>query len=238
MSFDLILFGGTGDLAWRKIMPALFQAFRHGSLPADGRIVGVGRDDLSDEQYRTLIKGRFDHVELAKRPSDEEFARFAALLSYLRMDLSNPADYPALAAKLGERPADVVVMYLATAPGLFTTVCEQIAAAGLNGPQTRVVLEKPLGHDLASNRAINAAVRKVLSEQQIFRIDHYLGKPSVQKAALLTKSAGSPLPQASLAAKQTPPAQPAKATPVSKVGKTSKSGTGKSEAGKGRNSRS
>lgn len=180
MSFDLILFGGTGDLAWRKIMPALFQAFRHGSLPADGRIVGVARDDLSDEQYRALIKSRFDSVELAKRPSDEEFSRFAQMLGYLRMDLSNPADYASLADKLQQRPADVVVMYVATAPALFTTVCEQIAVAGLNGPQTRVVLEKPLGHDLASNRAINKTVRSVLTEQQIFRIDHYLGKPSVQ----------------------------------------------------------
>lgn len=180
MSFDLILFGGTGDLVWRKIMPALFQAFRHGSLPEGGRIVGVARDDLSDAQYRELIKSRFDNVELAKRPSEEEFSRFAALLGYLRMDLSNPADYAALAARLQQRPADVVVMYVATAPSLFTTVCEQIAAAGLNGPQTRVVLEKPLGHDLASNRAINKTVRGVLSEQQIFRIDHYLGKPSVQ----------------------------------------------------------
>jgi glucose-6-phosphate 1-dehydrogenase len=180
MSFDLILFGGTGDLVWRKIMPALFQAFRHGSLPEGGRIVGVARDDLSDDQYRALIKSRFDSVELAKRPSEEEFSRFAALLGYLRMDLSNPADYAALAARLQQRPADVVVMYMATAPSLFTTVCEQIAAAGLNGPQTRVVLEKPLGHDLASNRAINKTVRSVLSEQQIFRIDHYLGKPSVQ----------------------------------------------------------
>ena len=180
MSFDLVLFGGTGDLAWRKIMPALFQAFRHGSLPTDGRIVGVARDDLSEEQYRALIKSRFDSVELAKRPSEEEFARFARMLGYLRMDLSDPADYASLAARLLERPADVVVMYLATAPGLFTTVCEQIAAAGLNGPQTRVVLEKPLGHDLASNRAINQTVRSVLTEQQIFRIDHYLGKPSVQ----------------------------------------------------------
>jgi glucose-6-phosphate 1-dehydrogenase len=180
MSFDLILFGGTGDLAWRKIMPALFQAFRHGSLPAGGRIIGVARDDLSDEQYRALIQSRFDQVELAKRPSEEEFSRFAALLGYLRMDLSNPADYAQLAARLQQRPAEVVVMYLATAPALFTTVCEQIAVAGLNGPQTRVVLEKPLGHDLASNRAINAAVRSVLTERQIFRIDHYLGKPSVQ----------------------------------------------------------
>jgi glucose-6-phosphate 1-dehydrogenase len=180
MSFDLVLFGGTGDLTWRKLMPALFQAFRHGTLPEGGRIIGVGRDDLSDEQYRTLIQSRFDKVELAKRPSAEEFARFAALLHFLRMDLSKPADYAALATALRSRNADTVVMYVATAPGLFTTVVEQLAVAGLNQPNTRLVLEKPLGHDLASNRAINQAVRGVLSEQQIFRIDHYLGKPSVQ----------------------------------------------------------
>ena len=180
MSFDLILFGGTGDLVWRKLLPALFQAFRHGSLPAGGRIVGVARDDLSDAQYRALIKSRFDNVELAKRPSEEEFARFAALLFYLRMDLSNPLDYPKLDAKLKEHTADTVVMYLATVPGLFTIFCEQIATAGLNQPNVRVVLEKPLGHDLASNRAINESVRRVFAERQIFRIDHYLGKPSVQ----------------------------------------------------------
>ena len=184
MSFDLILFGGTGDLVWRKLLPALFQAFRHGSLPEGGRIVGVARDDLSDAQYRALIKSRFDDVELAKRPSEEEFSRFADLLFYLRMDLSNGSDYPKLAEKLKEHAADTVVMYLATAPGLFTVFCEQIAIAGLNGPHihsdVRVVLEKPLGHDLASNRAINESVRRVFSERQIFRIDHYLGKPSVQ----------------------------------------------------------
>ena len=80
MRFDLVLFGGTGDLAWRKLIPALFQAFRHGTLPQDSRILGVGRDDLSHEQYRALICSRFAHVELAKRPSEEEFCRFAALL--------------------------------------------------------------------------------------------------------------------------------------------------------------
>ena len=180
MSFDLVLFGGTGDLAWRKLMPALFQAFRHGSLPKDGRIVGVARDDLSDDQYRELIQSRFNAVEGAKRPSAEEFEKFASLLHYLRMDLSKPADYARLADLLKQRNADTVVMYVATAPALFTQVVEQIAAAGLNGPSTRVVLEKPLGHDLASNRAINAAVCKVLEEKQVFRIDHYLGKPSVQ----------------------------------------------------------
>ena len=180
MSFDLVLFGGTGDLAWRKLMPALFQAFRHGTLPDAGRIIGVARDDLDDAKYRALICSRFDHVELAKRPSPEEFERFAQLLHFLRMDLSRPDDYQRLGALLRERNADTVVMYLATAPSLFTVACEQLAAAGLNTPNTRLVLEKPLGHDLASNRAINEAVRGVLSEKQIFRIDHYLGKPSVQ----------------------------------------------------------
>jgi glucose-6-phosphate 1-dehydrogenase len=180
MSFDLVLFGGTGDLAWRKLMPALFQAFRHGTLPVDGRIVGVARDDLSNEQYRQLIRQRFENVDLAKRPSAEEFGRFAELLQFQRMDLSRPEDYGRLKDRLAQRNADTVVMYLATAPALFTAVCEQLAAAGLNTPATRIVLEKPLGHDLASNRAINDTVRRVLSEQQVFRIDHYLGKPSVQ----------------------------------------------------------
>jgi glucose-6-phosphate 1-dehydrogenase len=180
MSFDLVIFGGTGDLAWRKLLPALFQAFRHGSLPEGGRIIGVGRDDMTDDAYRTLIKSRFDAIDPTKRPNTDEFERFAANLFYLRMDLSKPEYYASLSELLNTRNADTVVMYVATAPALFTTVCEQIAAAGLNGPRIRVVLEKPLGHDLASNRAINETVRRVLTENQVFRIDHYLGKPSVQ----------------------------------------------------------
>jgi glucose-6-phosphate 1-dehydrogenase len=180
MSFDLVLFGGTGDLARGKLMPALFQAFRHGSLPKGGRIIGVARDDLSDEQYRSLIRSRFNEFDPDQRPSPAEFEQFAALLHFVRVDLAKPADFQRLAAALRERPGNTLVLYLATAPALFTAACEQLGAAGLNTPRTRLVLEKPLGHDLASNRAINAAVRKVLSEKQIFRIDHYLGKPSVQ----------------------------------------------------------
>ena len=121
MSFDLVLFGGTGDLAWCKLMPALFQAFRHGTLPEGGRIIGVGRDDLSSEQYRELIESRFKAVEGAKRPTAEEFERFASLLEYLRMDLSQAEHYAFLAQKLGQRNADSVVMYLATAPSLLRT---------------------------------------------------------------------------------------------------------------------
>ena len=180
MSFDLVLFGGTGDLAWRKLMPALFQAFRHGTLPPGGRIIGIARDDLSDARYRALIRSRFDDVDLDKRPTPEEFDRFAELLHFLRLDLSQPQDYRRLVTLLAERDAQTVVMYLATAPSLFTTVVQQLAAAGLNRPNTRLVLEKPLGHDLASNRAINKAVSEVLTEKQVFRIDHYLGKPAVQ----------------------------------------------------------
>src|SRR6476661_149556 len=109
MSFDLVLFGGTGDLAWRKLMPALFQAFRHGTLPADGRILGIARDNLSDDAYRELIHQRFEQVDLAKRPSPEEFDRFAQLLQFQRLDLSKPGDYEQLKKRLGERSADVVV---------------------------------------------------------------------------------------------------------------------------------
>jgi hypothetical protein len=80
MSFDLVFFGGTGDLTWRKLMPALFQAFRHGKLPAGGRILAVARDDRTDEAYREFIRERFAEVEPSKRPSDAEFNEFAALL--------------------------------------------------------------------------------------------------------------------------------------------------------------
>ena len=185
MSFDLVLFGGTGDLTWRKLMPALFQAFRHCKLPSGGRILAVARDERSDAEYRQYIRDRFVEVDSAKRPSDDEFARFAEMLHYRRMDLSQPEHYAGLKTWLDERNADTVVMFLAIAPHLFSVVCEQLGNAGLNGPKVRVVLEKPLGHDLASAQEINRVVRSVFSETQAFRIDHYLGKPAVQNLMAL-----------------------------------------------------
>ena len=185
MSFDLVFFGGTGDLTWRKLMPALFQAFRHGKLPPGGRILAVARDERSDAEYRAFIRERFPEVERAKRPSDAEFARFAELLHYRRMDLSKPEDYAGLKQWIDDRGADTAVLYLATSPYLFPVICEQLGAAGLNGPKVRVVLEKPLGHDLASAQEINRVVRAVFAEQQAFRIDHYLGKPAVQNLMAL-----------------------------------------------------
>ena len=123
MSFDLVLFGGTGDLTWRKLMPALFQAFRHGKLPAGGRILSVARDDRTDDNYRAFIKERFSEVDSPKRPTEEEFARFGALLNYKRMDLSQPSDYAGLKTWLDERNADTAVLFLATSPHLFPVIC-------------------------------------------------------------------------------------------------------------------
>ena len=185
MAFDLVFFGGTGDLTWRKLMPALFQAFRHGKLPPGGRILAVARDERSDEAYRDLIHQRFADVESAKRPSDAEFTAFAQLLHYRRMDLSRPEDYAGLKQWVDARAADTVVLYLATSPALFPVVCEQLGAAGLNGPNVRVVLEKPLGDDLASALEINRIVRSAFAESQALRIDHYLGKPAVQNVMAL-----------------------------------------------------
>ena len=185
MSFDLVFFGGTGDLAWRKLVPALFQAWRHHKLPAGGRILAVARDERSDADYRAFIKERFCDVDSAKRPSDEEFARFAELLHYRRMDLSQPEHYAGLKQWVDERGADTVVLFLATSPHLFPQICAQLGAVGLNGNKVRVVLEKPLGHDLASAQEINRVVSASFHESQALRIDHYLGKPAVQNLAAL-----------------------------------------------------
>jgi glucose-6-phosphate 1-dehydrogenase len=188
MSFDLVLFGGTGDLAWRKLMPALFQAWRHGKLPVNnggGRILAVARDERSDAEYRSYIRDKFAGVVEAKQPSDEEFARFAELLHYRRMDLSQPSHYAGLKQWLDARGADTVVLFLATAPNLFPVICAQLGAAGLNGPNVRVLLEKPLGHDLASAQEINRIVRASFSESQALRLDHYLGKAAVQNLMAL-----------------------------------------------------
>ena len=188
MSFDLVLFGGTGDLTWRKLMPALFQAFRHGKLPnsnGGGRILAVARDERSDAEYRSYIREKFAGVDEAKQPSDEEFARFAELLHYRRMDLAQPEHYAGLKQWLAARQADTVVVFLATSPHLFVPICQQLGAAGINGANVRLVLEKPLGHDLASAQEINRVVRSAFKEEQALRIDHYLGKPAVQNLMAL-----------------------------------------------------
>lgn len=112
--------------------------------------------------------------------SDDAWASFVARIVYQQVDARKPEQFDALAAALGENRAPVTVCYLATAPGIFVDICAQLARVGLNTPNVRLVLEKPLGTDLASNERINSAVAEFFAEDQIYRIDHYLGKESVQ----------------------------------------------------------
>nr|WP_144827769.1 glucose-6-phosphate dehydrogenase [Cupriavidus gilardii] len=176
--FDMVLVGGTGDLARRKLLPALFDAHRAGLLHPSARILATGSHDSTTEEYvATLEQGMRPHLEHA--PPDS-WASFLARICYVQADARVPGHFDALARKVHARNPEVVVCYLATAPHLFVPICEQLGRTGLNHPNVRVVLEKPLGHDLDSNEAINAAVAQHFAEDQIYRIDHYLGKESVQ----------------------------------------------------------
>lgn len=178
-AFDLVLFGGTGDLVMRKLLPALYQAHAAGALHADGRILALGRHDYSRDDYLARVAADAKpHVQATF--SEPLWQSFLARLDYLRLEARNTADFAPLAARVNHDPARSLVFYLATAPDLFSAICERLAGAGLNTPNARVVLEKPLGHDLHSSNAINDAVAQHFSEEQLYRIDHYLGKESVQ----------------------------------------------------------
>jgi glucose-6-phosphate 1-dehydrogenase len=184
MSIDIVLFGGTGDLTWRKLMPALANAFEHGGVPKDLRVLGVAREAITAEAYRTRM-GEKLAITTADSLTPQAIAQFVPCIDYVSAPLDDPKSFETLKAWVTQRHADAVVMYLATAPHLFAGICEQLARVGLNHDRVRVVLEKPLGHDLESCTHINDAVSKQFTEQQIFRIDHYLGKQSVQNLLAL-----------------------------------------------------
>ena len=177
--------GGTGDLAWRKLMPAVFQAFRHGALPPDGRVLASSRESMDRVAYCAWLRERFDSLAWDEPFTDAEFNAFATMLDFISMDITRPEAHQALADWVNQRDADTVVIDLAVAPALVSGLCTGLGRVGLNDRRVRVVLEKPLGYDLASATAINDAVSAVLKEHQIFRIDHYLGKQSVQNLMAL-----------------------------------------------------
>jgi glucose-6-phosphate 1-dehydrogenase len=180
---DIVIFGGAGDLSWRKLLPALYMAHTHDRLPARCRIVGVGRHEWTREQYVQFIdESSRPHIEVASlQPA--AWDAFLQRLDYVCMDATRADDYLRLAQVC---QADAIkVFYLATAPSLFTHICRHLDSAGLIDEQSRVVLEKPLGHDLPSAHAINAAVAQHFAEHQIYRIDHYLGKETVQNLMVL-----------------------------------------------------
>ena len=176
--FDLVIFGGTGDLALRKLLPALFHRYADGQIVAGARIVGIARDERSDEAYRGKIREALIQFAGEQATQTDVLDGFLALLSYRRLDLSSDSGWPEFAAEFGDAER-VRVFYLAVGPDLFGVVSDRLQSHGLVNPKTRVVVEKPLGKDGTSADAINDALARVFNETQIFRIDHYLGKETV-----------------------------------------------------------
>ena len=192
--YTFVLFGATGDLSLRKVLPSLFRAFRTGQLgsdgPADasdatatGRILAVSRKPMDAAGYHTWCE---EHVRGHIKPDvwdEAAWKQFLATIDYMPLDLGRQAEFDVLAGRLAKRPG-VRIFYLATGSSLFIPICEGLRRAGLN-ENGRIVLEKPLGHDLASSEAINDAVGAIFREDQIYRIDHYLGKEAVQNLLAL-----------------------------------------------------
>ena len=194
---DVVVFGGTGDLALRKLLPALYQREREEQLPATTRIIGVSRTELDDEGYRAVVaEGLAEHVRPAEL-DPEAVRRLLGRVHHLVLDAMDPLDWHQLASLLKDAPtpaageaAPVRVFYLAVAPALFGPICARLDEVGCVEATSRVVMEKPVGTDLASARRVNDAVGAVFAEPQIFRIDHYLGKESVQNL-LVTRFANT-----------------------------------------------
>ncbi len=183
LPLDMTIFGGMGDLAMRKLLPALYMAFLHGNLPPSTRILSTGRQDYDRAAYLAFVEEHSRSFISAANFNEKSWAGFLDLLVYVRLDVSNTEIFDTL--KDASRDGAQRVFYLATAPALFTTICDKLAATGLVDANARVVLEKPLGRDLASAVEINEAVGKHFAESQIYRIDHYLGKETVQNLMVL-----------------------------------------------------
>ncbi|HEX4025739.1 MAG TPA: glucose-6-phosphate dehydrogenase [Steroidobacteraceae bacterium] len=182
--FDLVLFGATGDLAMRKLLPALFRRYRAGQFPRRARILGIGRTQIERDEYVALVE-ESSRKYLAPGLDATRWTSFSRLLDYLQLDAASAADYPRLAARLAVQPMAVRVFFLSTAPALFVGISRNLAAAGLVTPGARIVLEKPLGQDRASADEINEQVGAIFPETQTYRIDHYLGKEAVQNLLAL-----------------------------------------------------
>ena len=185
--FDLIVFGGTGDLAMRKLLPGLYHRDSDDQLPPESRIIGVSRSETGRKAYGEQVEAAIREHIAGDQLDEQVLARFLRRLDHVALDATGTAGWKKLAASIGRngKANEVRVFYLATAPRLFGPIARNLAAHDLVTPQSRVVLEKPIGRDLATARAINDEVGAVFAEEQIFRIDHYLGKETVQNLIAL-----------------------------------------------------
>jgi glucose-6-phosphate 1-dehydrogenase len=183
--FDLVIFGGTGDLAMRKLLPALYHRHRDGQFPGGSRIIAVGRQAISRDDYLEQV-GEALLANLAPDEFDRAHWRiFRELISYETADAKAPEQWSGLRERLAGFEDRTRAIYLATAPGLFGAIAQGFSENGLITERSRIVLEKPVGHDAASAEAINDEVGRCFKENQIFRIDHYLGKETVQNLLAL-----------------------------------------------------
>jgi len=186
---DFVIFGGTGDLAARKLLPALYLRDLDGQLPAETRVIATSRAGLDADGYRDKIRGELERFLPPGSLDEAAIHRFLSRLTHVSMDFDAADDWSALGTTLLQH-GRTRVFYLACPPTLFGMICTRLAEQQLVDRDSRVVLEKPIGHDLTSARAINDAVGAVFGEPQIFRIDHYLGKESVQNL-LVTRFANT-----------------------------------------------
>jgi glucose-6-phosphate 1-dehydrogenase len=178
--FDLVLFGATGDLASRKLFPAMLNRDLEGVFPADSRIFAIGRGKMDDEGFRQSLEPALAKVQA----TPEQKAVFLKRISYFSADFDTPESFAGLAKALKDSTR-TRAFYLSIAPNYFARACQMLQATGLATPDSRIVIEKPIGRDFASATSIMDAVAEVFREDQTYRIDHYLGKETVQNLLVL-----------------------------------------------------
>ncbi|MFY9556098.1 MAG: glucose-6-phosphate dehydrogenase, partial [Blastocatellia bacterium] len=185
----VVIFGASGDLTKRKLVPALYRLAQQRLLPAEFAIIGFSRSTMTHDEFRAKMKDAIATYSEAKRVDDEVWESFAKGVFYVSGDVNDPESYRQIGETLDQvdrerGTAGNRVFYLSTSPSLYAEAIEQLGAAGLARPKgkgwTRIIVEKPFGHDLASAKELNNQVGKVFDEEQVYRIDHYLGKETVQ----------------------------------------------------------
>lgn len=179
MNCDILIIGGDGDLARRKLYPALYYLEQSGCLPKSLRIIALARKDYSGGDWIALVRQWFEDFE-DQAPDEDCWARFSSRLHYISGDATAEKVLQKARNEYFLDKSKDLVVYLATPPAIFAPVCQSLWAVGLARANTRIVVEKPLGEDLNSFRSINKSLTSIFLEQQVYRIDHYLGKETVQ----------------------------------------------------------
>ena len=177
-TFDLVIFGATGDLARRKILPGLFRRFCSGQMPPEARIIGAARSDFGTSEFRKLVSDAIDEFDGSNTAHEADREKFLSQLEYVTIDAKGTGGWKELSDIV--RHDVVSAFYFSVAPSLFGDLAERLKSFGIATDESRIVVEKPFGHDLASAKALNATLANFFDETQIYRIDHYLGKETVQ----------------------------------------------------------